>query len=309
MSFNGSLKNSSFILQLMGLLSLVFVGIFVSSIIFFIYSTVVTGTMPGFDFMSEMTQKPSMLRAMQFFTSLGTFLFPALIFSWFVSDNWKKYLMIDDYIPLNITLLVILSMLVIIPFLNWMASINQQLVFPEFLKGFENTILKMEENNNSLLKIMLSGNNISVLIFNVLLVGVIAGVGEEFLFRGVLQNIFGKLTKNPHLIIWSVAFIFSFIHLQFFTFLPRLLLGAYFGYLLLWTKNLWIPVIAHFTNNAVGVLTCYFIKDPVVVDKIDAIGTGDNWWSMIISLFVFGILVIVIFKLSRQFLITSHKES
>ena len=84
---------------------------------------------------------------------------------------------------------------------------------------------------------------------------VAAGITEEFLFRGALQRIIGKWTYNHHIIIWSAAIIFSTFHMQFFGFLPRMLLGAYFGYLLYWTRNIWIPVFAHFVNNAIAVIS------------------------------------------------------
>jgi membrane protease YdiL (CAAX protease family) len=62
------------------------------------------------------------------------------------------------------------------------------------------------------------------------------------------------LTKNKTTIIWICAAIFSAIHMQFLGFVPRLLLGAYFGYLLIWSGNIWLPIIAHFCNNAIAVL-------------------------------------------------------
>ena len=77
---------------------------------------------------------------------------------------------------------------------------------------------------------------------------------EEFLFRGALQRVIGKWTSNPHTIIWVAAILFSAFHLQFYGFLPRMILGAYFGYLLYWSKSIWIPVFAHFVNNAFAVI-------------------------------------------------------
>jgi len=70
-----------------------------------------------------------------------------------------------------------------------------------------------------------------------------------------LQRVIGKWTRNHHIIIWSAAILFSAFHMQFFGFLPRMLLGAYFGYLLYWTRNIWIPVFAHFVNNAFAVIS------------------------------------------------------
>ena len=79
-------------------------------------------------------------------------------------------------------------------------------------------------------------------------------ITEEFFFRGALQRLIGKWNPNPHFVIWNAAILFSAFHLQFYGFIPRMLLGAYLGYLLLWTRSIWIPICAHFINNATAVI-------------------------------------------------------
>lgn len=79
-------------------------------------------------------------------------------------------------------------------------------------------------------------------------------ITEEFFFRGALQRLIGKWNPNPHFVIWNAAILFSAFHLQFYGFIPRMLLGAYLGYLLLWTRSIWIPIFAHFINNATAVI-------------------------------------------------------
>jgi membrane protease YdiL (CAAX protease family) len=54
--------------------------------------------------------------------------------------------------------------------------------------------------------------------------------------------------------VWVTAFIFSFIHFQFYGFLPRAILGVALGYFYVYGKSLWIPIWAHFLNNATSVL-------------------------------------------------------
>ena len=84
-----------------------------------------------------------------------------------------------------------------------------------------------------------------------------AGLAEEILFMGALLSIIRKKATNPHLAIWIVAIIFSAIHFQFYGFIPRMLLGAFLGYLLYWSKSIWIPVFAHFLHNAIAVTGNY----------------------------------------------------
>jgi uncharacterized protein len=66
-----------------------------------------------------------------------------------------------------------------------------------------------------------------------------------------------KATKNIHVSIWFAAILFSAIHFQFFGFVPRMLLGALFGYIYYWSGNLTLAILAHFVNNGVSVLALY----------------------------------------------------
>lgn len=89
-------------------------------------------------------------------------------------------------------------------------------------------------------------------------------VGEELVFRGLIQNQAHYLFKNIHLAIWLTALFFSFFHLQFYGLIPRLLLGALFGYLYYWSGTLWIPILAHFVNNGLALIMAYFFQLNIV---------------------------------------------
>jgi hypothetical protein len=66
-----------------------------------------------------------------------------------------------------------------------------------------------EESAAKQIGFMLKRNTVQDLFLNLVLVAVFAGVGEELLFRGVLQRLFIKLFKNPWAGILVTAFIFS----------------------------------------------------------------------------------------------------
>jgi membrane protease YdiL (CAAX protease family) len=95
------------------------------------------------------------------------------------------------------------------------------------------------------------------MILNVFMIAVLPAIGEELIFRGVFQKILCSLFKSGHLAVWATAFIFSALHLQFFGFIPRFILGLIFGYLFLWSGTLWLPVISHFVNNTVPTVAAY----------------------------------------------------
>jgi len=85
-------------------------------------------------------------------------------------------------------------------------------------------------------------------------IAVVPAICEELVFRGVLQPLFAKITRNIHVAIWLTAILFSLIHMQFYGFLPRIIMGALLGYMVVWSGTLWAAIIAHFFNNAFAFL-------------------------------------------------------
>lgn len=106
---------------------------------------------------------------------------------------------------------------------------------------------------DTLVRQMLSGS-CTLLPFSLLVMAVGASVTEEFFFRGTLFSLLRKKIRNPHALIWIVAALFSALHFQFYGFLPRMLLGAFLGYLIYWCRSIWMPVFAHFINNACAII-------------------------------------------------------
>ena len=203
---------------------------------------------------TDITQYPDMMRLLQLISAIGTFLFPALALAWLCSSNPKEYLSIGKMPKGHILLLTFLCVFLLTPSISLTGLLNNQMELPSFMEPIESWMRSQEETAEQLTLKLLAGGGIITLFFNLIVIAVAAGVTEEFLFRGALQRIIGNWTHNHHIIIWSAAIIFSAFHMQFFSFLPRMLLGAYFGYLLYWTRNIWIPVFAHFVNNAFAVI-------------------------------------------------------
>jgi membrane protease YdiL (CAAX protease family) len=144
------------------------------------------------------------------------------------------------------------------PVIEWFSVVNQHLVLPGWMSSIETWMRNSEDQANNLTVAFLSASGIRGLVSNLFMVAVLPAIGEELLFRGLLQRLIKRMTGSSHWGIWITAALFSALHLQFFGFLPRLLLGALFGYLLEWTGTLWLPMIAHFINNATGVLVYFF---------------------------------------------------
>lgn len=141
-------------------------------------------------------------------------------------------------------------------FIEWNAGVH----FPEFMGGFESWAREREDYAATLVAFITKFNSIGELMLGLLVIAVLPAIGEEIVFRGLIQNELTKATRNPHVAIWIAAILFSAIHMQFFGFVPRLLLGALFGYLYLWSGNLTMSILAHFVNNGFAVVGMYLYQ-------------------------------------------------
>ncbi len=156
----------------------------------------------------------------------------------------------------------ILFILISFPMAQFTYWLNQQLPLPDWA-------MQMETSAEGMLKSVLNMESPVELMFNLLVVAVIPAIGEELLFRGVIQQKLEQGFGHAVAAVWITAILFSAIHLQFQGFIPRMILGAILGYLLVWTRNLWIPIIAHFFFNGAQVLAQYFYAAEIDPDALN----------------------------------------
>jgi membrane protease YdiL (CAAX protease family) len=162
------------------------------------------------------------------------------------------------------------------PLINWIGEINSHLTLPEALSGIENWMKTSEAKAKELTDAFMKMNSLSDLAVNLVVIALLAAVGEELLFRGALQNVLVELTKKPHLSVWVTAIIFSALHAQFYGFLPRMLLGVVLGYLYIWSGSLWLSILFHFLNNGLAVLFGYLVRNGMLSEKAETIGAKDT---------------------------------
>jgi len=201
------------------------------------------------------------MKIMQIISQLFIFGFPVLLFSYLKTRNWFKYPLFNAPKSIVLLLLSLLVLAVSFPFIGSINLWNQSIEFPEALKGIETLLRAMEDQAMEMTEAFMKMDNIGDLLINIVMIGFLAGLGEELLFRGTIQNFLSEWTRNPHVAIFISAFIFSLIHLQFYGFFPRMLLGILFGYLYYWGGTIWIPVIAHALFNGLQVVGFYFAGD------------------------------------------------
>lgn len=235
-------------------------------------------------------------KAMRIITVLQdvvAFIAPALLTALMVTRQPSTLLCIDHRPPLNPTLIGICTLLCSIPAMNYVIWLNTNFPLPANL---HDALMAMEENANAAIESLMGEHTVANLIMSVLIVGIFAGLSEEILFRGGLQRLLVTGGVNHHLAIWSTAFFFSLLHMQFFGFVPRMLLGAFFGYMLFWTGSLWVPIILHALNNTVYVVAEWLNYGSENKSAIDSIGSGSDIVLVVIS----AVLTVVGIKIIRR---------
>ena len=237
--------------------------------------------------------------------AIGLFIVPPFVVAYLWSDQPLEWLYIVDSRKSivesrktgRLVLLSIGIMLTALPLINLLVSWNEHIRLPESLSGLEQLMQQLEAQANALLQQFLTYGNGAwwVLLLNLLVLAVLPAIGEELTFRGVLQRLLvsresraesrePRAKSREHVAVWVTAFIFSFIHFQFYGFIPRLLLGALLGYVLLWSGNIRYSMIMHGTNNALSVLLFYlgmYVWD-MSQEQIDALGTEHTWWLTLV---------------------------
>lgn len=205
-------------------------------------------------------QNPKVVAALKWIqacSSIGLFIIPAWQFSKALDKIPADYLKINRRTPFAEIVISTLVIIAFMPFISWLIYINGFLHLPPAYAELERTLKLAEETAAQLTGAFLQADNISTLLVNLIVVALLPAIGEELFFRGALQNFVRLTFKNKHVAVWLVAIIFSAVHGQFYGFLPRMLLGAMFGYAYLYTGNLWLTIIMHFVNNGFAVVCSY----------------------------------------------------
>ena len=195
----------------------------------------------------------NLLRLTLFTQDLIIFISTPLLTQFFLwKDSTKKSLQLRTP-NLIILALGVMAIISISPLIDVLSTWNQGLQLPESLRSIEDWMINTEKAAEVATNTLLNTDSWGGFFMNIIIIAIMAGIGEELMFRGVIQKILIGWTKNIHLGILYTAIIFSAIHFQFYGFVPRMILGMVLGYLYIWSKSLWAPVIAHAINNALTV--------------------------------------------------------
>jgi membrane protease YdiL (CAAX protease family) len=241
------------------------------------------------------------LKVIQLFTAGGLFIAAPIAYAFVSSGNISKRLSLKNSSkPINY-LLVLIMMIISAPFVSWVIEMNANIILPEFMSGLEQWFRIKQDEAFATQKAFLTFDGVGGLIYVVIIFVIIPALGEELLFRGVLQKIFINWTKNPHVGIWIAAFFFGLLHMQFYSFIPIMLLGAMFGYIFYWSNSLWLPIMGHFINNGSVVIASYFYPDSMKNDDISIFGDSQSSAVFYVASFIISVAIFyLIWKVNQK---------
>jgi membrane protease YdiL (CAAX protease family) len=235
------------------------------------------------------------LKTVQFFGVFGYMILPSILFY-----RWQGKRLFNecglqnefDFKKIALSMAMILSL---VPLINAMAFLNSLLSLPEALSDFEIWMLESEKENEAIINAFVHTDNWFDWTFSFFLMAALPAVGEEIIFRGTLQKLLFEKLKNQHLAIWITAILFSAVHFQFFSFLPRVVIGAGLGYLFAYTGNLRLSIAAHFANNAFALIMIKLTDLQLTSLNPDEWGSGDYMWvELLVSLALFTFLFFIL---------------
>jgi len=241
------------------------------------------------------------LYIVQSVSAFGIFFAPALLFSYCATKTWFSYSEADKIAPPPLVGYVLILSLFILPVIACLGYFNEQISLPESMQQIETWMRNMEETSKIALQTLTANSTIPVLLLNIVVMALFPSIFEEFLFRGTIQPFLSKWFNNKHVAIIVTAFIFSAIHFQFYGFIPRFLLGIYLGYLLIWGKSLWLPIIAHFMHNAVSLIFDYGAqRRGIDLEAVDPGQIAEFYPVVLFSAFCVGLGWYYLWKKTRE---------
>ena len=272
---------------------------------------VVTSLVVGFIVWKGGADAPKWMRIAAVLQDLLLFIVPAVITAMVCTRLPARFLMIDSRPASSAVFIAICTLIVSVPAMNQIIMWNDSISLPESMASLEQSMRHAEEAAREQVAVLIGGTSVMSLVVSIAIVGILAGLSEELFFRGAFQRLLTTGGVNVHVAVWIVAILFSAMHMQFYGFFPRMLLGAYFGYLVVWTRSLWVPVIAHIFNNTVYICGQWAMERALPADAagasdaaasapsaVDSLGQGN--WFLVAASVVLTIIGLTILYRRRQ---------
>jgi uncharacterized protein len=249
----------------------------------------------GFKFDPNNPNTVVYLRGMQVVQFIGLFLIPTLLFAYYSDPHPANYLGLKKRPASFYFLAGIALMVVAIPFAGWLGELNRQV---HFSPSVSNWVKTKEDEAGGTMKIILNKNSVKDLLINLFVVALLAGIGEEFFFRGILQRLFIRWFKSAWAGIIIAAVLFSAIHMQFYGFLPRMALGILLGAIYFYSGSLWAAILAHFFYDALILTIIHF--NPAQMDSDSPALTNNAVATAVVGLVSLALSILIIWYMKKK---------
>lgn len=240
------------------------------------------------------------LKYVQALSAIGLFIFPAWFFCKAINREPIDYLKLNRKTKASEVLIALAIMICITPFISWLVYVNEKIQLPASMHELETTLKQTEALAARITEAFLNVSTFGGLISNLVVIALIAAIGEEFFFRGVLQTFLRNITGHPHFAVIFTAVVFSAFHAQFYGFLPRFVLGVVLGYAFLFTGNVWISILIHFTNNALAVVFSYQPFSHLLPAELQSDYTFEAWYINAASALLTLALLLLLRKITSK---------
>lgn len=284
------------------LISLVFSFLLFSSLLGILvlvpfYGTGVLGMLSSPDYANPSVV--AALKGMQIVNMIGGILFPAVIYLWLCTPENMVFPGLNKRVSFVLFLLPILLIIFAQPFIGYASELNSSLSLPKWLSGAEAWMKNAETQGELITQAFLATTSVGGFMLNIFMIAVLPACAEEILFRGAVAGLIKDWTKNTHIAVLLSAIIFSAIHLQFYGFLPRFLLGVALGYMFFWSGSLWLPILAHFANNFLSVLVEFLFRKGYMHSNAENFSIGTGFFYISLSIVLVAVVLYFIRELSN----------
>jgi len=238
-------------------------------------------------------------RILQISSQIGLFLFPPLVLAYVVHFSPLQFLGFRSISKPFILLPALVLMFASLPFIHMLSDLNHAISLPSWMNAVEQWMQEKENQAEEMMQLFLKVETTSGLMINLFMIALLPGIGEELVFRSVIQPYMMKFLKNKHLGIIITALIFSIIHMQFYGLLPRFALGLFLGYFYFWSGSIIVPMLMHFVNNASAVIAFYMFYNGYTSIPMEDFGSSSSMFTILSGGFV-GLLLYTGYRISEQ---------
>ena len=234
--------------------------------------------------------------------SLLAFVFPAYLTALLYSDSASKYIGCKVDTSFRQYAGVVIVMLLMTPAVDAVVEWNSSVSLPACMEGMAGKVRQWEESDARAAAMVLGDPTAWGLVSGLIVIGCVTGFAEEMFFRAGLQKALTSSGVQRDMAVCIAAFVFSAVHFQFYGFVPRFILGAFFGYLYWYTGSIWVAAFAHALNNSVVVLVAWLAHRGYITGG-DEVSDPIIEWSPYLSLASAVVTVIVIAFFWKRFFI------